>query len=274
VNRDVRPAERHGALRPIRRPPTVHALMESRALFEFGAFVAGAPLLAMIGPGDGHPVLVIPGFASTDASTRPLRRALRAHGYWVHGWHHGRNIPSESALADLPAMLSELHERHGARISIVGMSLGGVYARELARTLPGAVRQLITLGSPFRMRPGDRSTLSGLLDRFGPAMPDLPGSDLPEQERPPVPVPVTCVYTRTDGLVRWHTSIEAEGPERENVEVRGSHSGLGTNLSVLVVVLDRLAQRDGGWTPFRRTALRRQLYPAPVWWRPPGDTDR
>lgn len=274
MSRGARLTVMNGVLRPIRRPPTVHALMESRALFEFGAFVAGAPLLAMIGRGDGHPVLVIPGFASTDASTRPLRRALRAHGYWVHGWHHGRNIPSEEVFAELPATLSELHERHGAKLSIVGVSLGGVYARELARTQPGAVRQVVTLGSPFRMRPGDRSTLSGLLDRFGPALPELPGSELPEQERPPVPVPVTCIYTRTDGLVRWHASIETEGAERENVEVRSSHSGLATNLSVLVVILDRLAQREDEWTPFRRTALRRQIYPAPVWWRPHEDTNR
>lgn len=268
MNRDVLLAAMYGGLRPIRRPPTLHALMESRALFEFGAFVAGSPLLAMVGRGDGHPVLVIPGFASTDASTRPLRRALRAHGYWVHGWQHGRNIPSEAVFSELPATLSALHERHGTKLSIVGMSLGGVYARELARTQPGAVRQVITLGSPFRMRPGDRSTLSGLLDRFGPALPELPGRELPEQERPPVPVPVTCIYSRTDGLVRWHASIEAEGPERENVEVRGSHSGLATNLSVLVVILDRLAQPEGEWTPFRRTALRRQVYAAPVWWQP------
>jgi pimeloyl-ACP methyl ester carboxylesterase len=247
--------------------------MESRALYEFGAFVAGSPLLRMIGRGDRHPVLVIPGFATTDASTRPLRWALRSQGYWVHGWHQGRNIPSAAVLAGLPARLSELRERHGAKVSIVGASLGGVYARELARAQPDAVRQVITLGSPFRMRPGDRSTLSGLVDRFGPAMPEMPGSALPEQERPPVPVPVTCIYTRTDGLVRWHASIEAEGPERENVEVTGSHSGLGTNLSALVVILDRLAQREGEWTPFRRTALRRQIYAPPVWWQPRPDAE-
>ena len=245
----------------------VNALMESRALYEFGAFVAGSPLLRMIGRGDQHPVLVIPGFATTDTSTRPLRWALRSQGYWVHGWHQGRNIPSEAVFAGLPARLSELRDRHGAKVSIIGVSLGGAYARELARAQPDAVRQVITLGSPFRVRSGDRSTLSGLLDRFGPAMPALPGSDLAEQERPPVPVPVTCIYTRTDGLVRWHASIEAEGLERENVEVRGSHSGLSTNLSALVVILDRLAQRDGEWKPFRRTALRRQTYAEPVWWQ-------
>jgi pimeloyl-ACP methyl ester carboxylesterase len=248
--------------------------MESRALYEFGAFVTGAPLLAMIGRGDGHPVLVIPGFATSDASTRPLRRALRSHGYWVHGWRQGRNIPSETVFNALPARLSELHERHGAKLSIVGVSLGGTYARELARAKPGAVRQVVTLGSPFRLRPGDRSTLSALVDRFGQEMPEPPGSDLPEQDRPPVPVPVTCIYTRTDGLVRWHASIEAEGPERENVEVRGSHSGLATNLAALVVILDRLAQAPGEWKPFRRTALRRQIYAPPVWWQPHGDTAR
>jgi pimeloyl-ACP methyl ester carboxylesterase len=159
---------------PIRRPPALHALLESRAPYEFGAFVAGSPLLRMIGRGDRHPVLVIPGFVSTDATTRPLRWALRSQGYWVHGWHLGRNIPSEAVFTGLPARLSELHERHGAKVSIIGMSLGGIYARELARAQPGAVRQVITLGSPFRLRPGDKSTLSGVWERFGAHWPDWP----------------------------------------------------------------------------------------------------
>lgn len=253
---------------PIRRPPVLHALLESRAPYEFGAFLAGSPLLRMIGRGDRHPVLVVPGFASTDATTRPLRWALRSQGYWVHGWHQGRNIPSDAVFAGLAARLGELHERHGAKVSVIGVSLGGIYARDLARAQPEAVRQVISLGSPFRLRTADRSTLSGLVDRLGRELPPLPGTERPEEEREPVPVPVTCIYSRTDGMVRWHASIESEGVQRENVEVRGSHSGLATNVFALVVILDRLAQGEGGWTPFRRTGLRRLTYAAPVWWRP------
>jgi hypothetical protein len=246
-------------------------------MYEFSAFVAASPLLRSIGRGEHRPVLVLPGFGADDASTRPLRSVLRAQGHWAHGWSLGRNTPTPELFDGLSHRLTELHDRHHRPISLVGISLGGMYARELARTQPGAVEQVITLGSPFRMRAGDRSTLSAFLERRHP---DDTDTDTPtdneldapaEDDRDPVPVPVTCIYTRTDGLVRWHSCIEEAGPQRENIEVRGSHSGLGHNVAALIAINDRLAQPHGQWQPFQPKRPLRRLYPPPASWRPPAE---
>jgi hypothetical protein len=87
-----------------------------------------------------------------------------------------------------------------------------------------------------------------------------------EERRPSLPVPSTAIYSRTDGVVRWHTCIDAVDATHENVEVRGSHSGLGFNPAVLFVIADRLGQLEGRWRPFRPPAALRRLYPEPVSW--------
>jgi pimeloyl-ACP methyl ester carboxylesterase len=163
--------------------------------------------------------------------------------------------------------LTSLHERHDATISVIGWSLGGIYAREIARQHPEAVRQVITLGSPFRMRPGDKSWASGLYDQINGKGVLPPGMEVPEEEKAPLTVPATAIYSRTDGVVRWHRCIEAAGPQRESIEVRGSHSGLGHNPAVLIAVTDRLARREGAWKPFRPPLGTAQLFPKPSTWR-------
>ncbi|MGI8794678.1 MAG: esterase/lipase family protein [Acidimicrobiales bacterium] len=243
-------------------------LLESRALFELGAISAASPLLRFAGRGDRHPVLVLPGFTADDRSTAPLRRVLRSQGYWTHGWRLGRNIgPTQRIVEGMVERLMLLHERHGRPVSIVGWSLGGIFARELARMQPEAVRQVITLGSPFRMTDQDRSTASALYER----MSDLHAIDLTEvgaeSDREPLTVPATAIYTKTDGVVRWWQCLEAEGPQRENIEVLGSHSGLGFNPSVVFAVSDRLAQPADDWRPFRSPLLLRRFYPRPSNWR-------
>ena len=148
------------------------------------------------------------------------------------------------------------------RSAFIGWSLGGVYARELARTFPHAVRQLITLGSPFRFRSGDRGFGSRLYDTIGPRRDPL-AARLPEEKRPPLPVPSTSIYTRTDGVVRSHACLEAAGPRRENIEVYGTHTGLAVNVAALVAVTDRLAQPAGEWELFRPPLPLRHLFPRP-----------
>ena len=220
--------------------------LEPRAVFELGAFMAASPVLRAVGRGDRHPVLVLPGFTASDRSTVPLRATLRAQGYWVHGWGLGRNMGPDRRVVDgIARRLEEIHERHGRTVSLIGWSLGGVYARSLARTHPAAVRQVISLGSPFRMFPGMR-----------------------EDQQPPLTVPSTAIYSRTDGIVHWSQCIDAERASAENIEVRGSHSGLGHNPAVLIVVTDRLAQPEGEWRPFRPRPGLGRLYPRSVWWQP------
>jgi pimeloyl-ACP methyl ester carboxylesterase len=254
--------------RPLRPPAPRLLMMEQRAVFELGALLAGAPLLRLVGRGDRHPVLVMPGFTATDRSTVALRYLIRSWGYWAHGWQLGPNVgPTPEVLAGIRDRLDTLHRRHGARVSLVGWSLGGLYARYLARQTPEKVRGVITLGSPMQMTHDDRSNASGIADRwqhlFDPAF-----VDMADHERGPLPVPATSVYTRTDGVVRWQACLDVADATHENVEVRGSHTGLGFNPAVIYVVADRLGLSENGWRPFQPPLPLRALYPKPATFSP------
>ena len=243
-------------------------LLESRAVFELGAVAAASPWLRLIGRGDDHPVLVLPGFLTGDSSTTPLRSILRSQGYWVHGWKLGRNLgPTPEVVEGIVDRLHELHDHHGAPVSLVGWSLGGIYARRLARAFPELVRQVITLGSPFRITPDQRSAVSGLFERLQDRHIASIDEVLSVPDTTPLGVPTTAIYTRTDGVVRWWQCIESIGAGRENIEVRGSHTGLGFNPAVIFAVSDRLAQRPGEWRPFRPPVGLGHLYPHPADYR-------
>jgi pimeloyl-ACP methyl ester carboxylesterase len=256
-------------LRPVRPPDQWLQWAESRMWFELSAFLAASPLLRSVGRGDRHPVLVLPGFSGDDHSTVPLRLVLRAQGYWTHGWGLGPNLgPTDRVLDGIEHRLDHLWNRHGRKVSLVGWSLGGVYARELARDHPHAVRQVITLGSPFRMREGDQSSVSHLADGLSSQWrADALRAAWAEQDKPPLPVPSTAIYSRTDGVVRWHICIDEESDQHENVEVFGSHSGLGFNPAAVYVVSDRLAQPEGDWRRFSAPPALRLLFPRPASWR-------
>jgi pimeloyl-ACP methyl ester carboxylesterase len=178
--------------------------------------------------------------------------------------------PTATVVSDLRERLGQLHERHGSRVSIIGWSLGGLYARELARLHPDRVRQVITLGSPFRMVDGDRSSASWLADRVMPEYDHETAVLLRLSERehtkPPIPVPSTAIYTRSDGVVRWHTCIDTVDATHENIEVRGTHSGLGINPAVLYAIADRLSQPEDDWRPFVPPLFLRRAFPRAASW--------
>jgi pimeloyl-ACP methyl ester carboxylesterase len=258
------------ARRIVPAPPAWLTLAENRAVFEFGAFLAASPILRMIGRGDRHPVLVLPGFTAGDRSTEPLRWFLRGQGYWVHGWSLGRNLgPTRAVVNGLDNRLAYVHSRHDRRVTLVGWSLGGIYARMLARKHPDLVRQVITLGTPFQLRMGDHSAAEPVWKLVEPNL--EPGAIdhlyLPEPQKQPLSVPATSIYSKSDGVVRWYTCIDSPGDNRENIEVRGSHSGLGWNPAVLVAVADRLAQREGSWKPFSAPLGLTHLFPRPEQYR-------
>lgn len=247
-------------------PAPLLSVLESRAVFELGAGLAASPLLRVIGRGDRHPVLILPGFLAGDPSTAPLRSVLRSQGYWTHGWQLGRNLgPTPDVIDGLVSRLTALHDRHGRPVSIVGWSLGGIYARRLARRSPEMVRQVITLGSPFRLQEvGGRSAVSALYDRLRPGHAIGLEHLLPGEDEVPASVPVTSIYTRTDGVVRWWQCLERVGDRRENIEVRGSHSGLGFNAAAVYAISDRLAQPADRWRPFRPPPGTGALFPRPA----------
>jgi pimeloyl-ACP methyl ester carboxylesterase len=233
-----------------------------RALADYGAMLATSALLLRAPRGDGHPVLVLPGLLAEDASTATMRVYLRSLGYEVHGWRLGRNLgPTPAILDGMRARLEELEHSSGRSVSLVGWSLGGIFARELARARPALVRQVITLGSPFGLGDPDDSRAHAAYRRLG-VLHVSPGS-LPRPERlsRPIPVPTTAVYSRLDGVVPWQACINTRGAKRENVAVHSSHLGMGHNAAVLWVIADRLAQPEGLWQPFRPPSLVRHLFP-------------
>jgi pimeloyl-ACP methyl ester carboxylesterase len=240
--------------------PAVHRLLSAsepvRAVADAGALVAGLPLLmngwAVGARGESHPVLVLPGLLATDASTLTLRWWVSRLGYPVTGWDLGRNHgPTPSVVDGLPRLVEKLADTHGEPVSIVGWSLGGIYARKLALRMPQHVRQVITLGSPFGSTELDGNTPGHRTYRRYAHLhaPDrIHPSD--EAAREPLPAPSTSVYSRWDGIVDWRSCLQPVSPNSENISVRASHLGLGYHPAVLWIVADRLAQARDDWRPF------------------------
>ncbi|MEN8182316.1 MAG: alpha/beta hydrolase [Myxococcota bacterium] len=240
----------HADWETIGPPPLgLFAREQARALGELASVRARRHLLRKVPRGDGHPVLVLPGLLAGDFSTAPLRRFLRALCYDARGWGLGINRgPTPRLRGELDARLSHLAERHGRPVSLIGWSLGGIYARELARAHQDRVRILITLATPFR---DISATHAARILPIRPGGQALNESDeLRAWLRRPVPVPTTSIYSRTDGIVGWQSCIEVGGRQRENVEVKCSHTGMGFHPDALEVIADRLAQPAGEWRPY------------------------
>jgi pimeloyl-ACP methyl ester carboxylesterase len=234
-----------------------------RASAGWGFFLASLPLGPALPAGDGHPVLVLPGLLAGDGSTTALRGVLRRLGYDVHGWQLGRNVgPTGKVVRGMDRRLQELAQRHGRRVSVVGWSLGGIFARSLARRSPHLVRQVVTLGSPFRLARAGQSRASGAFERFSHLHVEPVSLPL-EGGAAALVVPSTSIYSRYDGIVAWRACLDTPGPFAENVEVYGSHLGLGHNPAVIWAVTDRLAQPEGAWRPFRAPVVLRPFFPRP-----------
>ena len=236
-------------MEPIARPHPSLLLLEGRALLELAALLPAYPFLRRAPRGDGHPVLVFPGFMASDFSTRALRRFLRDLGYTVHGWKLGRNLgPSPELVRGLVERFDDVRRRHGRRVSLVGWSLGGIYARELARRFTADVRQVITLASPFR---DVEATNVPRFLRDVARRRQLPDEgDYRQVLHAPLDVPTTAIYSRTDGIAAWQSCCLEEGPLSENIEVASSHLGIGHHPVTLLTVADRLAQPEGEWKRF------------------------
>lgn len=248
----------------IKSPSTWLTLTElHRAMFEFSTLPLASPLLARAPRGDGHSVLVLPGFIAGDRSTDPLRRYLRQLGYDAHAWELGRNLGPLAIGRQgekLMERFMEVAETAQGKISLIGWSLGGVMARELAKRVPEAVRQVITLGSPFTGDPMASKPTRFYQAVTGETMQDFEVR-LKASTQPP-PMPSTAIYSKGDGVVAWQNCIEVAAPQTDNIEVHGSHCGLGVNPAVLFAVADRLAQPDGAWVPFERSGWRGAVYPS------------
>lgn len=234
----------------------------ARAALEVMAFGASLPLLLSSAPqGDGHTVLVLPGFGGSDLYTAGLRRYLCAIGYNARPWQLGRNTGNRDLMDRLGRRFHRLVRKADHPVSIVGHSLGGVFARELARQYPDDVRQVITLGSPIQM--GRGSSANPLVYKLFRRSSNIGERELGEHVRRqwsnPPPVPSTAIFSRFDGIVHWRSCREPESEQTENIEVPASHMGMTAHPAILYVLADRLAQPHKGWERFQQPGSWREL---------------
>ncbi|MFT5482101.1 MAG: pimeloyl-ACP methyl ester carboxylesterase [Halieaceae bacterium] len=211
-----------------------------RALLDAACLGAVAPLLQKMPKGDGQGVMIMPGFMGDDRGNQPLIRFLCKLGYRARGWGQGRNLgPSSFSPDKLRASIEELAAAGDGKVSLIGHSLGGIYAREIAKMEPASVHQVITLGSPFGKGRGDGSHADKMYQRLNPQFEPRDDDDI---LCIPPPVPTTAIYTRADGIVNWRTSMQqGTAHQVHNIEVLGSHIGLNLNAAVWYWVAKKLA---------------------------------
>jgi len=258
-----------GSLPDIRREPPSQLLLAAEAprLVAEGAALLGLwPLLRRLPKGDGHTVLILPGFGADDMSTAPLRQCLNRFGYEAHGWGLGVNLGGGTVRREaVREVADKLYERSGQPITLIGHSLGGIYARELTRARPFQYRQVITLGSPFSHGGIVANNVTLLMESvMGNAPPEISEGAKHRLASAP-PVPTTAIYSKRDGVVPWQSCLQdlkAKGAagRAENIEVPGSHTGLIVNPAVLYVLADRLRQPHYSWQPFQPRGISGMLY--------------
>lgn len=241
----------------------------ARPFWEAGSLLPLGPLLARLPRGDGHSVMTLPGFLGADGVMAPLRRYLRQLGYRALPWGLGRNFAvrslrsAQQALelreqleAAVATVLAAEVERSGARVSLVGWSLGGLYAVGLAHRHPELLRQVITLGTPYGDPRG--SSIYPWMRRIYRVQ--TSEADLREWTARTfageLQVPVTALFSRSDGVVGAGIARLPEHELTENIEVMASHVGFPFNPLVRAVVAERLAQPAGHWRPWSLPSLK------------------
>lgn len=239
-------------------PPKILLFLEVvRSAFEYTqSLLLTLPLQYISPKGDGHPVIILPGLGTADGSTHYLRNFLSRLGYNVYPWGMGRNLGPRGGLDKLTDSIAKRikeisDENNGATVSVIGWSLGGIYAREVAKKCPHLVRQVITLGTPFKGNPKSTNAtklyelLSKDKSHYDPEIINKISC------RPDVPF--TSIYSKTDGVVSWKSSLEEVTPISENIEVPGaSHLGLGHNPISIHIIADRLSQPESNWQHYNK----------------------
>ncbi len=230
-----------------------------RAPVELGALYAWWPWINAQTPASpvaGKPVLILPGLSSGDQIMAPLRRCLDAKGYKSYGWAGGINIGhNDKTAAHLVARLHEVYAAGGnQKVVIIGHSLGGLFARELARDFPDMVESIITLGAPFGMKDTDTPEMLKRVYQFiNPTgdLSELSDADLHARRLTPPPgIPATSIYSKADGIVPWRACLNPKTPLTENIAVPTSHVGMPYHPLTVAAVLDRLATPPAAWRPF------------------------
>jgi pimeloyl-ACP methyl ester carboxylesterase len=246
------------------KPSTLSSLLEIRALFEMASLPYALPLLMHAPRGDGHPVLLLPGFMGSEGSLIALEVFLSNRGYAVQTWGLGRNVGFRPGHASaIEQKIRYMHHESGRKVSLVGWSLGGVFALYGAHQATESVRNVITLGSPITVD-ASGSAVPPLLKALyrlvahpmGAAAHSMQPRAKTMREGKMLPLPVSCLYSLSDGVVPpQEATMEGNPSLHENVRVWGSHTGLGFNPLVLQIVAERLAQPEGQWQPYQPAGL-------------------
>ena len=228
-----------------------------RSLFEYTqSILLSIPLQYLSPKGDGHPVIVFPGLGATDSSTNYMRGFLTSLGYKVYPWGMGRNLGPRKGLDNLTSVIVEnirkiSEENGGAKVSLVGWSLGGIYVREIAKAAPDLVRQVITLGTPFKGDPA-ATNVTALYEFLSKDKSHYDPTIVESIAKKPN-VPFTSIYSKSDGVVSWESSLEIVTDISENIEVPGaSHMGLGHNPICMHILANRLAQPAKQWQHYKK----------------------
>lgn len=241
-------------------PSPVHSAFELRALLELAVLPYSLPWLMTAPKGDGHPVLLLPGFMGSETSLIGLEVFLRSRGHSVETWGLGRNVGFQARhAAALEQKIRHLHHKSGRKVSLVGWSLGGVFALYGAHQAPECVRNVVTLGSPISVdaegskSPAFVKAMYRLVAHpMGPAAHTMQPRVKKLRERQRLSMPVSCLYSISDGVVPpQEATMDGDPSIHENIRVPGSHVGLGFNAMVLWIVADRLSQPEGQWRPFQ-----------------------
>lgn len=224
---------------PLAAPTGRTLLRELRIARELPRLLLGSPRLASAPRGGGDPVLLVPGIGSDDWATAPLRAYLRRLGHDARGWGLGRNHGDvETLVEDVAGVVGSWHASAGRPVHLVGWSLGGVVAREVARTHPDRVAQVVSYGTP--VVGGPVYTIVGR--RYSPQTIARILAMVEEADRTPIEVPLTSIFSREDGVVAWRASIDTRHPHAQHVEVRSTHTGLGLDPDVWLAVARRLVE--------------------------------
>lgn len=257
--------------RPDRSPGLLRLLAEIRAPLEAATLLPALPSLMGAPRGDGRHVMMIPPFGAGDAFTTVLRAYLARLGYNVHKWGRPEVLAFHRLQKIAVRRLREVADEAGAPVSLIGHSLGGIYARVVARAEPDQVRQVITVGSPFSGDLKSNIVWPMYESVTGTRIESIP-DDVMARMNDPLPMPTTAIYSRTDGVVSWFSCIDKEAPLAENIEVPGSHVGLLHNPAVFSVIADRLAQPAEVHEPFAPENWTRLVAKTGPWRRPDDAT--
>ncbi len=250
----------------MKRPSVLWLLSEpTRALTELSISLPLSSIFNKAQTGDGHPVMILPGFMSSKTSTKVLRNFISKLGYNVFDWGMGRNLGKIEYIEIILESLDEVHKKTGQPISLIGWSLGGVFARQIAKERPDMIRQVITLGSPFGgiTEPNNVEWIYTAISG-GKHAKDI-NKALLRNFPLPAPVPTTAIYSKEDGIVPWQACMEkVEDELHQNIQVRGSHIGLGVNHSVFSIIADRLQYSKHNWEHFKSEGYVKNLlfYPS------------